>query len=1020
MKTIHQLIKNTSFGCLFLFLGTSVIAQTQLGGDIDGEAAGDQSGFSVSLSSDSSIVAIGAPFNDGAGTNAGHVRVYQYSSGAWSQLGADIDGEAVGDGSGYSVSLSSDGSIVAIGAYFNDGNGNSSGHVRVYQYSSGAWSQLGGDIDGEAAGDRSGYSVSLSSDGSIVAIGAYLNDGAGTNAGHVRVYQYSSGAWSQLGADIDGEAAGDQSGSSVSLSADGSIVAIGAPQNNGNGSNSGHVRVYQYSSGAWSQLGADIDGEAAGDGSGYSVSLSADGSIVAIGAYLNDGTGSSAGHVRVYQYSSGAWSQLGADIDGEAVGDLSGYSVSLSSDGSIVAIGAPPNTGNGNNAGHVRVYQYSSGAWSQLGADIDGEAAGDQSGYSVSLSADGSIVAIGAPFNDGNGSSAGHVRVYTIGSSCADTYDTISPTACNTYTSPSGKVKTTTQTFNDTIANAGGCDSVITINLTINLETTSSISPDVCDSYTSPSGKVKSSTETFNDTIPNAASCDSVITINLTIRNSTYDTITQTAIDTFTLAGGTKVNTSGTYMDTIANDAGCDSITTYYITITNRIHVDHTVSSSGTGDSWSQAFKTIDEALTCVNMCNSEAEIWVRAGTYTPSNLPHGNRNSTFLITNINTQLLGGFNGTETASSQRNPATNTTILSGDIGVSSDATDNLFHVLIIQDKRSYSGGEEVMNSDFTVDGFTISGGNANGGGRYGHNGMFVYESVGAGVVIISQGAGRVISPKISNCVFTGNYAFKGSAIYARVNGGTCGSTYENCIFESNSCTYGTVHNDGMSGTVSPTISNCVFNNNTCRTSGGGIYSAAYAGTSSPTIQNCVFSNNVAANGGAIFNNGYNGTCSPSIINCTFYNNSALSAGAVYNFGGSGTCVPTIKNCIFSQNSAAGVADFKYSEFYNYLATPTISYSSLQRTSDEYSAANLNSLNSGSDNIFGQDPSFTSTTDLDGSDDTWRTADDGLMPASGSPVINAGTTSGAPTTDIRGAANSGNKDMGAYEVGGVVVP
>ena len=85
--------------------------------------------------------------------------------------------------------MSSDGSIVAIGAYLNDGAGTDAGHVRVYEYSGSSWSQKGGDIDGEAANDQSGYSVSLSSDGSIVAIGAYLNDGAGNGAGHVRVYQ---------------------------------------------------------------------------------------------------------------------------------------------------------------------------------------------------------------------------------------------------------------------------------------------------------------------------------------------------------------------------------------------------------------------------------------------------------------------------------------------------------------------------------------------------------------------------------------------------------------------------------------------------------------------------------------------------------------------------------------------------------------------------------------------------------------------------------------------------------------
>ncbi|XRB09598.1 Por_Secre_tail domain-containing protein [Pycnococcus provasolii] len=397
----------------------------QLGADIDGEAAGDNSGYSVSLSSDGLRVAIGANLNDGNGSNSGHVRVYEYSAGAgsWTQLGADIDGEAAGDRSGRTVSLSSDGSRVAIGAKDNDGNGSYSGHVRVYEYTAGtgSWTQLGADIDGEAAGDLSGSSVSLSSDGSRVAIGARQNDGNGVNSGHVRVYEYTSGSWAQLGADIDGEAAGDQSGYSVSLSSDGSRVAIGANGNDGNGSNSGHVRVYEYAvgTGSWTQLGADIDGEAASDLSGISVSLSSDGSRVAIGAYENDGNGSNSGHVRVYDYSAvtGSWTQLGADIDGEAAIDNSGWSVSLSSDGSRVAIGATGNDGNGSNSGHVRVYEYSAGAgsWTQLGADIDGEAAEDFSGYSVSLSSDGSRVAIGANGNDGNGSSSGHVRVYSVG-----------------------------------------------------------------------------------------------------------------------------------------------------------------------------------------------------------------------------------------------------------------------------------------------------------------------------------------------------------------------------------------------------------------------------------------------------------------------------------------------------------------------------------------------------------------------------------------------------------------------------
>jgi len=393
--------------CTALMSGSAVLtnAWVQTGLDINGEAANDRSGTSVSLSSDGSTVAIGAIGNN---NNKGHVRVYKWVSGAWIQQGADIDGEAANDQSGWSVSLSSDGSIVAIGAI---GNNNSKGHVRVYKWVSGAWIQQGADIDGEAANDESGFSVSLSSDGSVVAIGARYNNDNGYLSGHVRVYKWVSSAWIQQGSDIAGEVGNDLSGFSVSLSSDGSTVAIGAPYN---GSFSGHVRVYKWVSGAWTKQGNDIDGEAAYDVSGWSVSLSSDGSVVAIGARQNNDNGYLSGHARVYKWVSGAWTKQGDDINGEAAGDNSGTSVSLSSDGSIVAIGAENNDGNGTNSGHVRVYKWVSGAWIQQGADIDGEAAEDYSGHSVSLSSDGSSVAIGALYNGGNGFNSGHVRVYTL------------------------------------------------------------------------------------------------------------------------------------------------------------------------------------------------------------------------------------------------------------------------------------------------------------------------------------------------------------------------------------------------------------------------------------------------------------------------------------------------------------------------------------------------------------------------------------------------------------------------------
>jgi len=394
----------------------------QLGIDIDGEAAADYSSYSISLSSDGMTVAIGAPLNDGVnGADSGHARVHGFNGTDWVQLGSDIDGEAAGDNSGNFISLSADGSTVAIGAPRNDGvNGTDSGHVRVYTYDNDGldWVQRGTDIDGEAADDwLGGHAISLSSDGMIVAIGAILNDGVnGTDSGHVRVHGFNGTDWIQLGSDIDGEAAEDRSGRSVSLSADGMTVAIGAHRNDGvNSTDSGHVRVYTYASDDWQQLGSDIDGEAADDNSG-SLSLSADGNTLAIGAILNDGVnGTDSGHVRVYTYASDDWTQLGSDIDGEAAGDKSGQQISLSADGTTVAIGSHWNDGvNGIDSGHVRVYTYDDGLdWTQLGSDIDGEAADDISGL-VSISSDGSIVAIGAVYNDGNGDRSGHVRVYDL------------------------------------------------------------------------------------------------------------------------------------------------------------------------------------------------------------------------------------------------------------------------------------------------------------------------------------------------------------------------------------------------------------------------------------------------------------------------------------------------------------------------------------------------------------------------------------------------------------------------------
>jgi hypothetical protein len=391
----------------------------QKGDDIDGESTFDYSGIAVDIADDGKTLAVGAYGNDGGGNTAGHVRAFGWSQydQAWSQKGQDIDGEAARDRSGAAVALSADGSTLAIGATGNTDGGKLAGHVRVYNYDSSAsqWVQYGGDIDGEAE-DMFGTAVDMAADGKTLIVGAPARDrrNNGHFNGHARVFMYdtASSDWVQKGPTINGEHMGDQSGQAVRISLDGNVVALGAPSNNG----AGHVRVYEFQSSdsTWVQKGVDIDGEAASDFAGYAIAMDGTGNNLVVGAWANSGW---RGHVRAYTWSGTFWTQKGSDIDGENAQDYSGRSVGMSSDGTTLAIGAIGNNGGGvgNRAGHMRAYIWGGSDWIQKGEDIDGEAAGDWSGATVCLSGDGNHTAIGAPYNDGAaGANSGHVRVWSV------------------------------------------------------------------------------------------------------------------------------------------------------------------------------------------------------------------------------------------------------------------------------------------------------------------------------------------------------------------------------------------------------------------------------------------------------------------------------------------------------------------------------------------------------------------------------------------------------------------------------
>ena len=249
------------------------------------------------------------------------------------------------------------------------------------------------DLLGENHIEFFGSDVALSADGNTLAVGAV---GHNFRQGRVRVFFNGSefGNNVQVGNDILGEEQSNSWGTAVDLNADGTILAAGAYTNDGiNGEDSGHVRVFQLQGDEWVQLGQDIDGEAANDWFGLSVALSSDGLTVAAGSRDNGDGGVEAGHVRVFSYDGTRWNQVGADIDGVVAEGWLGDAVDISGSGKRIVTGAPQV---GANEGAVYVYEFDSvDGWTLVGNPIMGSDFNGWFGRSVSMSRDGNVIAVG-------------------------------------------------------------------------------------------------------------------------------------------------------------------------------------------------------------------------------------------------------------------------------------------------------------------------------------------------------------------------------------------------------------------------------------------------------------------------------------------------------------------------------------------------------------------------------------------------------------------------------------------------
>ncbi|RPJ00918.1 MAG: DUF11 domain-containing protein, partial [Chloroflexi bacterium] len=436
--------------------------------------------------------------------------------------------------------------------------------------------------------------------------------------------------------------------------------------------------------------------------------------------------------------------------------------------------------------------------------------------------------------------------------------------------------------------------------------------------------------------------------------------------------------------------AGCD-IGAYEYDYAGIYYVKPTASGAANCQTWADAC----DLQTALTTASSGDEIWVAAGTHKPSLT--GNRSASFTLKN-GVGVYGGFAVTETLRSQRNYTTNVTILSGDLngddGGFTNNGENSYHVV-------YGSG---VNATAILDGFTISGGNANGD---------YPDDSGGGMYNVTNSA-----PTLTNVTFSGNTAkFNGGGMYnatnsapaltnvtfsgntAELNGGgiyNFGSspTLTNATFSGNSASNGYGGGICNSGS-SPSLTSVTFSGNSASGSGGGM---ANRSTSHPTLTNATFSANSAAAGGGLYNES---TSNPMLNNVTFSGNSANngSGGGMHNANSS----PTLKNVIIA-NSASGGDCVNFSSSLNAASANNLM---------EDSAAACDLLDGVNGNLIGQDPMLAALANHGGSTQTFA-----LLP--GSPAIDAGddaTCAAVPVNNLdqRGITRPQGAacDIGAFE-------
>ena len=386
----------------------------QKGTEITQSGSGDI--ISLALSADADNIIIGEAYN---------ARILKYTS-DWEQINLPFTSNVATDEVGFAVTISGDGSKYAVGApSINTTSKN--GYVSILAANKNSVTQFGDDIYGYASYDVLGSSVSVSGNGNIIAVGSRGDNysvGGFLRYAYVKVFEKTANGLQQIGAEIRNTTDSDSGdfGSEVRLNKEGNILAVSAPGLFG--SDFGAVYMYKRNGNNWDALGNIIYGEAR-SGAGKGLAISDDGLTVALGAVTSGSSvsfNSHKGYTEVYTYNSqnNSWDIVGQRIEGENSRDYSGESISLSGDGTILAIGADGNDGEtaSGGHGHVRVFKFNNNSWEQMGADIDGDPSFNVNfGSVVKLSNDGTMLVVADTFSK---SQAGSVEIYNWNESNAE------------------------------------------------------------------------------------------------------------------------------------------------------------------------------------------------------------------------------------------------------------------------------------------------------------------------------------------------------------------------------------------------------------------------------------------------------------------------------------------------------------------------------------------------------------------------------------------------------------------------